>query len=130
MCMILKKKRKYIASRDITVYVVRLKNFLNITSPFHKGTTWEIGKINRITKDNQISHKNIRLVIDRGFFHSFKRKADAISYWGYELKNLTEYKLFKAIIPKGTEYYNGRMVCEKCQNRASVALKLVEEVKC
>ena len=117
MCL-LSKQDIYTADSDIMCYKVGEVSLNGITSPY-KYFFFEFNKLYTDQEPEKVmeygaGHK----IIEAGFFHAFADKRDALKEaedlnrgYGYS----KEYKVFQAIIPKGTKYYKGSLydICAK-----------------
>lgn len=122
-----------IATEDMKVYVVRKLVKGKILSPYRK-FKWELKKIYQAR-----SRKNIDDYLKRiygGFFHSFKclhmARIERNNFLEYFNRPLKYYKIYLAVIPKGTKYYSGTFNLThgiKAKAFASDKLKLIKEVK-
>ena len=125
MCLVTKIKKVKIAKRDITVWKILNEDLSTIfqenfqynkgelvKSSFsydHQDGHWKVFNNNIRKKLNDkyprwsFKHKGM-MCIARGL-HSVLTKKDAIRYSNEGLSKFFNAKVFKAVIPKGSEYY-------------------------
>ena len=117
MCLSNASKIK-IAKKDIVCWVKRGKEEDMYISPFYRYRM----KLNKIYKANEPGWAGQRspFNIYGGYFHLFKQKKGSRGCFGNFI--------VKAIIPKGTEYYEGESHLDGIRGYASKKLKLVKEV--
>lgn len=119
MCLTTLDGRSKIADHDIVCF--KALEYLDgkLTSPFYKGCRWEVGR----KKTNRHPIPSIRGIVRGGHYHAYKNCKDAL-----RSKGLREHwKIYKAIIPKGTKYFEG-IDSNGVSGYASKSLKLWEEV--
>jgi hypothetical protein len=126
MCQI-NNSKKLVASKNITVYVVRKKEYDIYFSPYHH-TQW---KLNNIMRAKPLKTADNRKQITKGFFHSFEKLKDVkteVNFWDSEEG---VHVILKAIIPKETTYIKGYyddFITPKRKTYASTHLILIEEI--
>ena len=109
MCL-LSKQDIYTADSDIMCYKVGKVSRNGIISPCEL-FFFEFDKLYTDQKPEMITEcEEGHKMIEAGFFHAFAdarvalKEAEGLNRWyGYDKK----YKVFQAIIPKGTKYYKG-----------------------
>lgn len=125
MCLIVKDCRKK-ATEDITCYKVLLNYNDSLASPctfgdIHNHTCWNVGE----TKTDTNKGKRNKNMVEGGYFHSFNTIESA-------MRMVLDFpsaplKIFKAIIPQGTLYYEG--VCFGCDlGYASKSLRIDKQI--
>ena len=117
MCL-LSKQDIYTADSDIMCYKVGEVSLNGITSPY-KYFFFEFNKLYTDQEPEMVIERiDGHKIIEAGFFHAFADKRAALKEaedlnrgYGYS----KEYKVFQAIIPKGTKYYKGSLydICAK-----------------
>ena len=117
MCL-LSKQDIYTADSDIMCYKVGEVSLNGITSPY-KYFFFEFNKLYTDQEPEKVIERiDGHKIIEAGFFHAFADKRAALKEaedlnrgYGYS----KEYKVFQAIIPKGTKYYKGSLydICAK-----------------
>ena len=126
MCLF-SKHDIYTTGSDIMCYKIGEVSLNGITSPY-KYFFFEFNKLYTDQEPEKVmkygaGHK----IIEAGFFHAFTDKRAALKEaedlnrgYGYSKK----YKVFQAIIPKGTKYYKGSHhdICTK-------SIKILGDVK-
>ena len=117
MCL-LSKQDIYTADSDIMCYKVAKVSLNGIISPYEL-FFFEFDKLYTDHKPEMVIERvDGHKIIEAGFFHTFADKRAALKEaedlnrgYGYSKK----YKVFQAIIPKGTKYYKGSLydICTK-----------------
>lgn len=126
MCL-LSKQDIYTADSDIMCYKVGEVSLNGIISPYEL-FFFEFDKLYTDQEPEMITEcEEGHKMIEAGFFHAFADKRAALKEaedlnrgYGYSKK----YKVFQAIIPKGTKYYKGSLydICAK-------SIKILGDVK-
>ena len=128
MCLISYKEKK-IAEEDITVYKILCKHVNNLVDtieyhpPFKSRFEYKKG-LNSTESEKENVYKNVyknyaRTTVEGGFLHAYTdiRVAFRIMKENFvDVKPFKEtYHVFKMVIPKGTEYYEGCVtdICAK-----------------
>lgn len=128
MCFIIDKKNcphKLIAKHDIKCWkILKYHPFdQKYSSPNFTSHIWEL---NKTYKSNIKTYNKINILHIKNGLHSFMNRKEAIII-RYQLKILgmdyKKYKIFKAIIPKGSAYYFNMHLNEYVSTR----LKIVKE---
>ena len=109
MCLF-SKHDIYTTGSDIMCYKVGEVSLNGITSPY-KYFFFEFNKLYTDQEPEKVmEYEAGHKIIEAGFFHAFADKRAALKeaedlnrWYGYSKK----YKVFQAIIPKGTKYYKG-----------------------
>lgn len=126
MCL-LSKQDIYTADSDIMCYKVGKVSRNGIISPYEL-FFFEFDKLYTDQEPEMVIERvDGHKIIEAGFFHAFADKRAALKEaedlnrdYGYSKK----YKVFQAIIPKGTKYYKGSLydICAK-------SIKILGDVK-
>ena len=106
MCLLIKGSRKK-AIEDIPCYKVLRKYNKMLVSPFQFFVTQDynvVWKVNETKTDTRKGKRN-NGQIGEGYFHSYENFVDAMAC--LNVIPMVPMKIFKAIIPKGTWYYEG-----------------------
>lgn len=116
MCLYTKQNNPNIAQDDIIVCKVMLVwKDGSIHSPYQQlSTNWELNEL--YINSQEISTREYWgwIELSKGFYHSYQNELacqDLVNYLNRKIKrtnNSHEVKIYKAIIPKGTEYYIGQ----------------------
>lgn len=118
-------KTPKVAEEDIIIYKVLIEKDGKLVTPFYY-MEYELNKLYiNPEKIKFTDWKNVYFFIGEGFYHSFSMlelaKRSCVVFDLYKVK----YRIFKGIIPKGTEYYQD---CGLSKNYASKAIMLIENI--
>lgn len=123
MCLLTKENLPKKAWEDIPVFkLVKVKKEI-ISSPWYE-FVFELNKLYENEEEPKEDRYKTLQFIGNGYFHSFvtleaaKRKMEEVQK--YEPK--TDFRIYKAIIPMGYQYYTGIS-----DDYCSKALKVIEE---
>ena len=124
MCFFIDEKypNVQIAKKDMICYKVLVEGKDVISSPFYN-YVWKIDKEESTYLERDSHDYN---VINLGF-HSFSKKRAAgelSSKFGFDRDSKVKYKVFKCIIPKGSNYYYNERHKEYVSNKIIVKSEL------
>lgn len=125
MCLFTKDSEPLISTENITCYKVLEVRGDGLVSPYQK-YPFIIGKELTDTVSPNPQDVFEYWMIEEGYFHSFTHPshAEAILPVLKRRNKKAEYKIFEAVIPKGTQYHNGQQNVDIC----SKTLKIIKEV--
>ena len=119
MCLYLKSSKVRIAKEDIICYKFLVKEVGSYFTPYQSSLI-EVGKLIEDTESLMIektSKRDFNFILYGGMFHTFKDIEAArkdVRWFANNMSRVNEYVIFKCIIPKGTEYYEGTFEAYKC----------------
>lgn len=120
MCLTSKDGKRFIAERDIECYKLLDKD---LKPPYQPKFQYKLGEVVSDDKEERISeHFNVHLV-EAGFLHSYQTHRRAYETTRYSLELRTKYSVYKAVIPKGSEYMVG-MLGDYCSKQLKIIEKL------
>lgn len=131
MCLKVKENAQFkIAKKDMPCYKVLIDNGISLLSPYKK-FKYVLGQEVRLNSKSVLQVTVDDCTGDFGIavgLHSFYRLKDAQSEaadWGHQ-----NYKVFRAIIPKGSMYFTGEFDCTEgtFKSYASDAIIITEPV--